>query len=110
NFRNRVIHQGYIPSANDATEYGNYVLAFIFRTLIELKKNSSDAANKATWFHLSKNRSMHPEKSFVGTASIPTIVNLRSLPSNDFGKTTFAEALVSISKNTFYQHFYRKKA
>jgi hypothetical protein len=109
-FRNRVIHQGYIPTTREAIEYGDYVLSYIFRSLKELKTDSQEALSKATIFHLTKNREKIPENASVGNASIPTIVNLRSVSSDDFGIATFKEALDSISKNSFYQHFYRKKS
>jgi len=41
--------------------------------------------------------------------SIPTIINLSSITSDDFGKNTFKDSIDSLSKNNFYAHFYSKK-
>ena len=108
-FRNNVIHQGYIPSSEEAIDYGQYVLTFIQKTLKELSETSSEYLQKAMFIHLLKNGKKVPENIGIGNASMPTIISLRSVHSPDYGNLTLKEALASVSENGFYRHFYRKK-
>lgn len=41
-FRNNVVHKGYIPSSEEAIEYGQYVLTFIRSMLKELNDTSKE--------------------------------------------------------------------
>jgi len=108
-FRNSVIHQGYIPSSEEAIDYGQYVLTFIQSTLKELNETSKEFLKKAMFIHLSKNGKKIPKNIGIGNASMPTIINLRSIRNPDFGKITLKEALESMQENAFYKYFYRKK-
>ena len=107
-FRNKVIHQGYIPKSAEALEYGQYVLSFIFAALKELQENCSEFLQKALLIHLTRNGDKVPDGVSLANASMPTIISLRSIKSPDFGSITLKEALSSVSKNSFYKHFYRK--
>ena len=107
-FRNRVIHQGYIPKSDEAIEYGQYVLSFIFSALKELQENSSVFLQKALLIHLTKNGDKVPDGVSVSNASMPTIISLRSIKGADFGTINLKEALRSVKENSFYKHFYRK--
>jgi hypothetical protein len=108
-FRNKVIHKGYIPSSNEAIEYGQYVLTFIQLTLKELNNSSKDFLDKASFIHLSKNGDKIPEDVRLSNGSIPTIISLQGLDSEDYGNETLKEHLASIKDNGFYNNFYRKK-
>ena len=107
-FRNRVIHQGYIPKSDEAIDYGQFILSFIFTGLKELQENSSEFLQKALVIHLTKNGDKVPEGVSVSNASMPTIIGLRSIKSTDFGNITLKDALRSVKENSFYRHFYRK--
>ncbi len=52
-FRNKVIHQGYIPSSKEAIDYSQYVLTFIQNTLKELYETSKEYLEKK-YTYLSK--------------------------------------------------------
>ena len=108
-FRNKVIHKGYIPSSDEAIEYGQYVLKFIQSTLKELNSSSKEFLDKATFIHLSKNGDKLPKEIRISNGSIPTIISLRGIDSDDYGNKTLREELDSIKENGFYKHFYRKK-
>lgn len=47
NFRNDVIHAGYIPTHEEVVAYGEHVLAFIFGVLKELKATSDEFIRQA---------------------------------------------------------------
>ncbi|WP_426065239.1 hypothetical protein [Flavobacterium sp. DSP2-3-1] len=108
-FRNNSIHKGYIPSSEEAIEYGQYVLTFIRTTLKELNSTSKEFLQKATLIHLSKNGEKLPKNVRLSNSSIPTIITIRDIESEDYGKNTLKEELNSIKENGFYKHFYRKK-
>lgn len=108
-FRNNVVHKGYIPTSEEAIEYGQYVLSFIRSTLKELNETSKEFLNKATLIHLSKNGEIFSDKIRISNDSIPTIITFREIESEDYGKLTLREELLSINDNSFYKHFYRRK-
>lgn len=74
-FRNKVIHNGYIPSTEDVIEYGNLVYQFIYRLIGELKANCSEFIGKATFHHLARGQVLADGKP-VGTMSVPTLISL----------------------------------
>ena len=108
-FRNSVIHKGYIPSSDEAIDYGQYVLTFIRTTLKELNDTSKEFLHKATFIHLTKSGEKLPENVRLANGSIPTIITLRGIETEEYGKKTLREELASIKENGFYKHFYRKK-
>lgn len=108
-FRNKVIHKGYIPSSKEAIDYGQYVLTFIQTTLKELNVTSNEYLQKAMQIHLTKNGEKLPENVRLASASMPTIISLRSVNDEDYGNITLIDALTSVKENGFYKHFYRKK-
>ena len=108
-FRNKVIHQGYIPKSKEAIEYGEYVLSFITKTLKELNSISPDSLQKANFIHLTKNGDKINDKVKMSNASMPTIISLKSVNNEDFGNNTLHSSLDSIKENGFYKHFYRKR-
>jgi hypothetical protein len=108
-FRNNVIHKGYIPSSEEAIEYGQYVLTFIRTILQELNETCKASLDKATFIHLSKNGEKLPKNIRLSNGSIPTIISLRGIEVEDYGNKTLKEELASIKENGFYKHFYRKK-
>lgn len=109
NFRNKVIHQGYIPKSEEAIEYGEYILSNIFSILKELQSKHPESIKKALFLRVSRKGEKVMENISISSGSIPTIISLRSVHSNDYGNTTFKEALESIKNNGFYKHFYVKE-
>ena len=107
-FRNKVTHKGYIPSASKAIEYGEYILAFIFSILKHLKEHDLDSIIKAQLIDFSKSGERIPEQQMKASANIPTIISLSSIKSSTFGNTTFQKAIDSIPHNGFYKNFYSK--
>lgn len=108
-FRNKIIHKGYIPSSDQAIEYGQYVLSFIRGSLKELNESSKEFFDKATFIHLSKNGDKFPDNIRISNGSIPTIISLTGIESEDYGKRTLREELDALKGNGFYRHFYRRK-
>ncbi|HZV68421.1 MAG TPA: hypothetical protein VFG10_02725 [Saprospiraceae bacterium] len=108
-FRNNCIHKGYIPSSEEAIDYGQYVLTFIRSALKELNSSSKEFLDKATLIHLSKNGDKISENIRLSNGSIPTIITLRGIDLENYNKLTLKEELQSINENSFYKHFYRKK-
>lgn len=93
-FRNRVIHQGYIPSTAEALAFGDLVYQWIYRLIGELKTTCAEAMSKATVLHL---RRAGPAAggSTVATMSIPTLISLVRAggPAH-----SFMEALTGLEK------------
>lgn len=108
NFRNKVIHQGYIPMSEEAIEYGEYILSMINSILIELKNNHLESVKKARFLDFKPNGQIIPENQMKKSTLIPTIIDLSSYSSDDFGTSEFRKAIKEISKNSFYKHFYSK--
>lgn len=107
-FRNNVTHQGYIPSSKEAIEYGEYIINFIFSVLNYLKENDLESLNKVqtTDFSESKDKSSIMQNRFIG--NIRTIIDLRSIENQNFGKVSFETSVKKISKDLFYSDFYIK--
>lgn len=108
-FRNKVIHKGYIPSSKEAIDYGQYVMSFIQDTLKELNKMNGEYLQQAMNIHLTKNGDKFPDNVRLANASMPTILSLRSVSSEDYGNVSLIDSLNSVKENGFYKHFYRKK-
>ena len=82
-FRNNVVHKGYIPSSEEAIEYGQYVLTFIRSMLKELNDTSKEFLDKATFIHLSKNGDKFSDKIRISNGSIPVSYTHLTLPTSD---------------------------
>lgn len=108
-FRNKVIHKGYISSSKEAIDYGQYVMSFIQDTLKELNKMSGEYLQQAMNIHLTKNGDKVSGNVRLANASMPTIISLRSINNEDYGNTSLIDSLDSVKENSFYKHFYRKK-
>jgi hypothetical protein len=107
-FRNRVTHQGYIPTSSEAIEYGEYILSLINAILLDLREENLDSVEKAGFFGFTYDGKIISEKQMRTSAVIPTIISLHSLRSKEFGKNTFRESIESIKGNGFYKLFYSK--
>ncbi|MBK6722388.1 MAG: hypothetical protein IPG58_03650 [Acidobacteria bacterium] len=100
NFRNKVIHQGYLPSVSEAIDYGEYVLGIIFPILKDLREKYPKQLDQADHMHLSKKLDL-VENSRITSSSGPTIINMQSLYAADFGETTFEEALEQMKTESY---------
>lgn len=106
--RNKVIHKGYIPETQEVVEYGDFVLQNIYSILKELKLDCLKYIQEATFIHLKRSGEKIIGNVNRSTSAIPTIINLVSISSDDFGVKTFSEALISMKGNYFYKRFYKK--
>jgi hypothetical protein len=93
-FRNRVVHQGYIPTTVEALAYGDLVYQWIYRLIFELKKSCSDAMTRATFLHVRRANQIGGGTT-VATMSIPTLI---SLVRADAPKPDLAAALADLEK------------
>ena len=74
-FRNSVIHKGYIPSTIEATHYMKLIYKHIDLLLKDIKINYEEEAQQSTFNHLFKN-SPKKDNSFTSTMSIPVMLDL----------------------------------
>lgn len=74
-FRNNVIHKGYIPSTEEVVAYADLVYQFIYRLIGELRASSSGFMQKATFHHLKRGSEVADGRS-IATMSIPTLISL----------------------------------
>lgn len=70
NFRNKVIHQGKIPSPSEAREYGQVVLDLIRPTLRETKQKFPKGVQQTIVEHLAANRRLGETSAVMTMASI----------------------------------------
>lgn len=108
NFRNKVIHQGYIPKSDEAIEYGEYILSTIDSILIELKNKAPESLHKANFLRIAENGTKIGENVSLSTSTMPTIISNRESWKDETGKIDFRKALLSVKGNSFYKHFYTK--
>jgi len=74
-FRNDVIHNGYIPSSVQVIEYGDLIYQFIYRLIAELRASCSEFMGKAVFHHLTRGHDVADGKP-IGTMSVPTLISL----------------------------------
>lgn len=74
-FRNDVVHKGYIPSAAETLAYGNIVYLHLIALFEDLKSRSGDSIQKTTFHHIARANEA-AGGIVVSTMSIPTIVSL----------------------------------
>ena len=73
-FRNSVVHKGYMPSASEAMAYGELVFNHIKELTIWLSENCSEALNKVAFSRVAV---AHNETAgrLISTMSIPTLLS-----------------------------------
>ena len=74
-FRNAVVHKGYIPSTSETLAYGNIVYHHMNELIQDLKDRSGKFIQKATFHHIARANEA-AKGAVVSTMSIPTIVSL----------------------------------
>lgn len=98
-FRNAVVHKGYIPTSIETIAYGNLVYLHLYQLIEDLKDRSEEALNKVLFHHLARAEKAADGK-VISTMSIPTLVSIKR--GNDAPKS-FEEALKVI---TAYRNLY----
>lgn len=87
-FRNAVVHKGYIPSISETLAYSNIVYLHLNDLIDDLKTRSSKYIQKATFHHLARAHEAANGK-VVSTMSIPTLISLTRAekPAESFEKS-----------------------
>lgn len=82
-FRNRVIHEGYIPSFQEALEFGSIVLNYAQELIKQLKNSHGQYFPKSFFYHLKEKGSIASCTTMIGTilnsAYAVEIMNARDL-------------------------------
>lgn len=86
-FRNKVIHQGYIPSTEEVTDYGERIFRFIRGLLNDLKTTSQDAIGQMA---------MEMNRGALRIQHIPTMI-CHTYPPHE-GPQSFKEGLVHVKE------------
>ena len=74
-FRNKIIHDGYIPSAQETLAYGDLVLRWINQLIDELRNSCAGSMSRVLGAHL-RRRNDYPTSESIATMLIPTLINL----------------------------------
>lgn len=93
-FRNNVVHNGYLPSSQESIAYGSLVYDHIIQLTQWLISRCPDALQSVS---LTKLDSLHKSKAgrFVSTMSTPTILS----PNREsFGKLRFVDAIAQVKE------------
>lgn len=100
-FRNNVIHKGYIPRRSETLEYGDYVLKYIYSAAGKLR-----AKHRAGIEAVSARKRLveGPKRGEFSTVSVPTIIRM-SAADNDFGRLDFEGSLKRLEG---YREFFTK--
>lgn len=93
-FRNAVVHKGYMPSYSEAMAYGRLVFDHIQDLTLWLSKNSADALKKTSVANLAVSQAGAGGKP-VGTMTIPTAL---STTREGFSTRTFIQAVDELKK------------
>lgn len=95
NFRNDVIHKGYIPSYNEAFTYIDMIYRFMVSIIEVLKNNYAHLVQKTVFDHIKKIRK--PKKGEqIATMTISTLINLASAEKQE---KDFEKALERLKKS-----------
>lgn len=100
-FRNKVVHQGYIANSKEALEYGNYVFKYINETLDLLQDNCKEAIDKVIIENLATlNKEMKVKGLPVTTMCLPTIISLSAQERS----RDFKQSVEDMKKNRLFQY------
>lgn len=93
-FRNSVVHKGYMPSVSEAMAYGELVFNHIKELTIWLSENCSEALNKVAFSRVAV---AHNEAAgrLISTMSIPTLL---SRTREGFPARTFMQAVEELKQ------------
>ena len=79
-FRNNVIHKGYVPTVKEATEFGDSVMDIILGELAKLREIAPDALEKVYSALLPKGREENQEDEIIGRINILTAISVINPP------------------------------
>jgi hypothetical protein len=96
-FRNNVIHKGYIPSRVEAEEYAGEVYKHILEVLTSIRGGVPGVMHSFIGAELKATYDAIPSGIAKTTLGVPTGINV-TLPDEAFGKRTFAEVLEQFQK------------
>lgn len=99
-FRNAVVHKGYIPSNNKTLAYGNIVYHHLNELIQDLKNRSGEFIQKATFHHIARGNEA-ANGAVVSTMSIPTII---SLTRGEAAPASFEKSLESLVEYRKWLH------
>jgi hypothetical protein len=99
-FRNAVVHKGYIPSNDETLAYGNIVYHHLNELLQDLKKRSGEFVQKATFHHIARAHEA-ANGAVVSTMSIPTIIRLAR---GEAAPESFEKSLESLEEYRKWLH------
>lgn len=99
-FRNSVVHKGYIPSTPEAMAYGELVFNHIKELTIWLSENCAEALNRVAISHVAV---AHNEAAgrLISTMSIPTLLNRTR---QGFPARTFIQAVEELKQYKPWMH------
>jgi hypothetical protein len=102
-FRNKVIHKGYIPSHDEVIQYGEHLYQFIVRILTKLKNTSEDAFWNAINRELDKMRKNMKIELITSALTEDTIINHAGHVhlNGAVGYKTFNEALSNLKSHKY---------
>ena len=86
-FRNRVIHEGYIPTKEEAIEYGDFILGLVRNEISALRDGASEALIE-TYDRLSPpirpdGEDKEDDDEIVGVVNILTAIDVKNPPNGD---------------------------
>jgi hypothetical protein len=96
--RNRVIHKGYIPTKEEAIEYGEIIFNFINSKIEKIKKKYSETINVLIGKRLKEITKNIPKNKPRSTMCITTILSLTYEEPKRFENKTFLDILNSLQE------------
>jgi len=108
-FRNKVVHQGYIPKSDEAIKYGEYILSNINMILKYLNDSRAHSLRKAILNEVFQKHKQANSEQII-TMSKPTIINLNTASLAKGISKSFRESLDSLKEIGWDKHIYLKKS
>ena len=99
-FRNDVVHKGYIPSVAETLAYGNVIYLHLIALIEDLKSRSGESIQQITFHHIARAHEA-ADGNVVSTMCIPTIV---SLTREETPPESFEKALESVAEYKKWLH------
>lgn len=93
-FRNNIVHKGYIPSLNEATCYMEIIFKYLNELINDIKVNYSQEMQSVTISHLDNLSKKNGNNHVISTMSMSTILNL-----NENNHLTLKEALENLKQS-----------
>jgi hypothetical protein len=91
-FRNKVIHNGLIPTPHQAEDYAEYIYNYIVQAILKMRPKYQECISEICNDDIDRVKVKLPSDMMTRSVSLPTAIWL-SAPENRFGKRTFQELL-----------------